>query len=239
MFHKILILNSLLLIQLIMKNLFVAVFILFVAVVQAQTVTKYSPKDLESWQSLGAGLGYVTHNQFMMEEVEGSIGFMIFSPEKYNDVVLRYEVMTMNPATVLVALLNASDMGNSIGLTISDDNKGSFGFWTKEAEDYMFGFRVVAHNSTPFLRKHPATEGESTTIGLAEKDMMHSGWRHTVELGKKGKKLWLKIDDETVIDVTDEKPLDAGKISIRVRGTAVILGKSMIRNLEIIGEPVK
>ena len=222
-----------------MKTLLMAVLVLFVHVVQGQTVTKYSANDLESWQSLGAGKGYVTHNQFMMEEVEESIGFMIFSPEKYKDVIFRYEVMTMNPATVLVALLNASDMGVSTGLTIADDNKGSFGYWTKEAEDYMFGFRVMAHNSTPFLRKHPKTDGESTTIGLAEKDVMHSGWRHTVECGKKGSNIWLKIDGETLINIMDEKPLDAGKIAIRVRGTAGILGKSMIRNLEIIGEPVK
>ncbi len=218
----------------------ITVFLMFfVFGIQAQTVTKYSPKDLESWQRLGDGKGYVTHGQFMMEEVEGSIGFMIFSPEKYNDVVLRYEVMTMNPATVLVALLNASDKGKSTDLIIADDNKGSFGHWTKEAEDYMFGFRVMAHNSTPFLRKHPAPEDGKSGIGLAEKDVMQSGWRHTVEIGKKGSKLWLKIDGETLIDVTDDKPLDAGKISIRVRGTAGILGKSMIRNLEIIGEPVK
>src|SRR5660397_62527 len=108
-----------------MKTLFMAVLVLFVGVVQAQTVTKYSPKDLESWQSLGDGLGYVTHSQFMMEEVEGSIGFMIFSPEKYKDVILRYEVMTMNPATVLVAILNASDKGESTNLTITEENKGS------------------------------------------------------------------------------------------------------------------
>ena len=222
-----------------MKTLFVAVLVLFVYVAQGQTVTKYSAKDLESWQSLGDGKAYVTHSQFMMEEVEGSIGFMIFSPEKYKDVIFRYEVMTMNPATVLVALLNASDMGNSTGLTISDDNKGSFGYWTKEAEDYMFGFRVMAHNSTPFLRKHPAIDGASTTIGLAEKDVMHSGWRHTVEMGKKGSNIWLKIDGETLINVMDDKPLDAGKIAIRVRGSAGILGKSMIRNLEIIGDPVR
>lgn len=222
-----------------MKTLFMAVLVLFVGVVQAQTVTKYSPKDLKSWQSLGDGLGYVTHSQFMMEEVEGSIGFMIFSPEKYKDVVLRYEVMTMNPATVLVAVLNASDKGNSTDLTISNDNKGSFGFWTKEVEDYMFGFRVVAHNSTPFLRKHPVVDGGDGIIGLTEKDVMHSGWRHLVECGKKGTKVWLKIDGETIIDVTDDKPLEAGKIAIRVRGTGSDLGKSMIRNLEIIGEPVR
>ena len=222
-----------------MKNLILVVLIFASATIQAQTVTKYSPNELESWQSLGDGLGYVTHGQFMMEEVEGSIGFMVFSPEKYNDVILRYEVMTMNPATVLVALLNASDIGSSSNLTITDDNKGNFGFWTKEAEDYMFGFRVVAHNSTPFLRKHPATDGVNSTIGLAEKDMMHSGWRHLVECGKKGNNVWLKIDGETIIDVTDEKPLKAGRISIRVRGTGSDLGKSMIRNLEIIGEPVR
>ncbi|NOR74885.1 MAG: DUF1080 domain-containing protein [Draconibacterium sp.] len=221
-------------------RIIITVFLMFfIFGIQAQTVTKYSPKDLESWQSLGDGKGYVTHGQFMMEEVDGSIGFMIFSPEKYNDVILRYEVMTMNPATVLVALLNASDKGNSTDLIITDDNKGSFGHWTKEAEDYMFGFRVMAHNSTPFLRKHPAPEGGKSGIGLAEKNVMQSGWRHTVEIGKKGSRLWLKIDGETLIDVTDNKPLDAGKISLRVRGTAGILGKSMIRNLEIIGEPVK
>ncbi len=212
---------------------------LFVLVINAQTVTKYSPKDLESWQTLGDGKGYVTHGQFMMEEVEGSIGFMIFSPKKYGDVILRYEVMTMNPATVLVALLNASDIGISTNLSIGDDNRGSFGFWTKEVEDYMFGFRVMAHNSTPFLRKHPVTEGVKSEIGLAEKNVMKSGWRHLVEMGKKGSKLWLKIDGEMLIVVTDDKPLDAGKIAIRVRGTAGILGKSMIRNLEIIGEPVE
>jgi hypothetical protein len=222
-----------------MKNLVVVLLVMIAAGLQAQTITKYSPKDLESWQSLGEGKGYVTHNQFMMEEVEESIGFMIFSPEKYEDVVLRYEVMTMNPATVLVAILNASDKGKSTDLTIGDDNKGSFGFWTKEVEDYMFGFRVMAHNSTPFLRKHPAAEGKSTTIGLATKDVMHSGWRHTVECGKKGSKIWLKIDGETLIDVIDDQPLDAGQIAIRVRGTAGDLGKSMIRNLEIIGGPVR
>ena len=219
----------------------IATIILFFTVfgIQAQTVKIYSPNDLEKWQSLGEGKGYVTHGQYYMEEVDGSLGFMIFSPEKYTDVVLRYEVMTMNAATVLVAILNASDLGPSTDLTISNDNKGSFGFWIKEVEDYMFGYRVMAHNSTPFLRKHPAPEGGESGIGLAEKDVMHAGWRHTVECGKKGSRLWLKIDDETVIDVSDDKPLEAGKISIRVRGTAGDVGKCMIRNLEIVGEPVK
>ena len=222
-----------------MKYLIVFALVVLSLSAFSQTTTKYSPKDLESWQSLGDGKAYVTHKQFMMEEVEGSIGFMIFSPEAYKDVILRYEVMTMNPATVLVALLNASDIGSSSELTIGNDNKGSFGFWTKEVEDYMFGFRVMAHNSTPFLRKHPAPKGGNSGIGLADKNVIHSGWRHTVECGKKGSQIWLKIDGETLIDVTDNKPLEAGKIAIRVRGTAGVLGKSMIRNLEIIGEPVK
>ncbi len=222
-----------------MKNIITLFLAVLTVSAFAQKSTKYSPADLEDWQTLGDGKAYATHGQFMMEEVEGSIGFMIFSPEKYEDVVLRYEVMTMNPATVLVALLNASAVGENTDLLIEDDNRGSFGFWANEAQDYMFGFRVMAHNSTPFLRKHPAPEGESAGIGLAEKHVMHSGWRHTVECGKKGSRLWLKIDGETLIDVSDEQPLGAGTIALRVRGTGSDLGKSMIRNLEIIGEPVK
>jgi hypothetical protein len=174
-----------------------------------------------------------------MEEVEGSLGFMVFSPEKYKDVILRYEVMTMNPATVLVAILNASDLGSSTDLTLTDDNKGSFGFWTKDAEDYMFGFRVMPHNSTPFIRKFPAEDGGNGNIGLAKKDVIQPGWRYLVECGRKGTKLWLNIDGETIIETTDNKPLEAGKIALRVRGTGNDLGKCMIRNLEIIGEPFK
>jgi hypothetical protein len=220
-------------------KLILSVFLVLLSSGVFSQVQKYSPKDLESWQTLGDGKGYSTHGQFMMEEVEGSVGFMIFSPEKYKDVILRYEVMTMNPATVLVAILNASDLGSSSELTIKDDNRGSFGFWTKEVEDYMFGFRVMAHNSTPFLRKHPAPENGNSEIGLAEKHVIQSGWRHVVECGKKGTKLWLKIDEETLFEVEDDSPIGAGKIAIRVRGTGSDLGKSMIRNLEIIGKPVK
>lgn len=222
-----------------MKNYLTLLLAVLTVSTFAQTSKKYAPADLESWSTLGDGKAYATHGQLMMEEVEGSVGFMIFSPEKYEDVVLRYEVMTMNPATVLVVLLNASEIGENTNLNLRDDNRGSFGFWTTEAQDYMFGFRVMAHNSTPFLRKYPAPDGKSSGIGLAEKDVMHSGWRHTVECGKKGSRLWLKIDGETLIDVSDEQPLGAGKIALRVRGTGSDLGKSMILNLEIIGEPTK
>ena len=216
-----------------MKPLFTVLLIALNLFAFAQVDT-YSPKDMESWQSIGQGNGFVTHGQFFMEEVEGSKGFMLFSPHKYEDVVLRYEVMTLNAATVLVAILNASDKGESTALTLNE-NSDNFGFWTTEVEDYMFGFRVMAHNSTPFLRKHPATNGESAQIALADKNMMRNGWRHQVECGKKGNKLWLKIDGETLFEVNDDKPLKAGKIAIRVRGTANELGKCMIRNLEIEG----
>lgn len=220
-----------------MKTTVLLLFVLFVTNVFAQTAT-FSPNELEGWQKIGIGEAMVTHGQFYMAEKEGSKGFMILSPDKYEDVVLRYEVMTLNPATVLVAILNASDIGESAELTLTK-NSDSFGFWTKELEDYMFGFRVMAHNTTPFIRKHPAAEGSNGIIGLAAKDVMLSGWRHVVECGKKGNNVWLKIDNETIIDVTDEQPVQAGRIAIRVRGTADELGKCLIRNLEITGNSVK
>jgi len=216
----------------------ILIYLLFPTIVAVAQTNKLAPADLESWQSVGKGNGFATHGQFFMEEVEGSVGFMLLSPDKYKDVVLRYEVMTLNPATALVAILNASDIGASGELSINE-NSDNFGFWANEVENYMFGFRVMAHNSTPFLRKHPAKDGNNSQIGLAEKDVMHSGWRYTVECGKKGKRIWLKIDDEILIDVEDAQPLEAGKIAIRVRGTGSEFGKCMIRNLEIEGNPVK
>ena len=220
-----------------MKTTLILIFLFFSAFAESQT-KKITPQELATWQQIGKGQGMVTHGQFYMAEYTESKGFMVLSPEKYEDVVLRYEVMTLNPATVLVAILNASDIGSSTNLGIAN-NSDNFGFWTKEVEDYMFGFRVMAHNTTPFIRKHPATNDNKGIIGLAQRDYIRSGWRHWVECGKKGKKVWLKIDGETVIDVVDDKPLGAGKIAIRVRGTADELGKSLIRNLEIIGEPLK
>ncbi|MCY1723109.1 hypothetical protein OU798_22365 [Prolixibacteraceae bacterium Z1-6] len=219
-----------------MKEIAIVCLLLISAQLFAQT-KEYSLEEIERWQTVGRGNGYVTHGQFFMEEVEGSKGFMLLSSRKYKDVVLRYEVMTLNPATVLVAILNASDIGDSSELTITG-NSDSFGFWASEVEDYMFGFRVMAHNSTPFLRKYPIESGKNNQIGLAEKDVMHSGWRHQVECGKKGNRLWLKIDGVILIDVEDEEPLNTGKIAIRVRGTASELGKCMIRNMEIEGEEV-
>lgn len=221
-----------------MKNLFTLVLIWTTSMAFAQNIAKYSPKELQKWQAVGMGNAVVTHGQLLMEETADSKGFMLVSPDSYKDVVLRYEVMTLNPATVLVALLNASDIGSSTELSLPEGSD-RFGFWTKEVEDYMFAFRVQAHNSTPFLRKHPQRDGVDTQIGLADKDVMHSGWRHTVECGRKGERLWLKIDNEIIIDTQDKDALGAGKIAVRVRGTASELGKCMIRNLEIEGEPIK
>lgn len=223
-----------------MKTYLTVLMQVIVCALFAQPIDKeqfFSPNDLESWLRVGDGNAFVTHGQFYMEEVENSKGFMILSPDKYENLILRYEVMTLNPATVLVAILNASDPGESTDLTLADDYDGNFGFWTREAEDYMFGFRVMAHNTTPFIRKHPVTQGKGI-IGLAKKDVMHSGWRHLVECGKEGGRIWLKIDNEVIIDAVDPEPLHAGRIAVRVRGTAKELGKCMIRNLVIEGEKV-
>ena len=202
----------------------------------SQTITKLSHADMEKWQSVGDGKVTVVAGQLFMEEIEGSVGFAVISPGVYGDIVLRFEIMTLNPATVMGALLNISDIGDSENLTISNGNKGAFGFFTKEIENYIFGFREMAHNSMPFIRKSPVAGTESGILGLADHEPMQSGWRYLVECGKKGTNLWLKIDGKSIIEVTDNQPLQKGKIGIRVRGTGSDLGKCMVRNIEIIGE---
>lgn len=216
-----------------MKNVLLIIVLFLSFTVKSQTTHKFLPADLVKWSTLGDGRASVIAGQLYMEETEGSVGFNILSPEIYGDVVLRFEIMTMNPATVMGALLNISDLGNSTNLTITEGNKGSFGFFTKEIENYFFGFREMAHNTMPFIRKSPVAGTDQGNLGLADHEPMQSGWRYLVECGKNGTRLWLKIDGKTIVDVTDDKPLDAGKIGIRVRGTGSDLGKCMIRNLEI------
>jgi len=222
-----------------MKNIVAIISVFIVLGLNAQTVTKISPADMEKLQTLGFGKGSVVSSQFYIEETEGSVGFAVISPEIYNDVVIRFEIMTMNAATVMGAILNISDNGSSTSLTIEDGNTGAFGFFTKEIENYIFGFREMAHNTMPFIRKSPVSGSETGILGLADHEPMQTGWRYLVECGKKGSKLWLKIDGETLIEVTDSNPLEAGKIAIRVRGTGSDLGKCMVRNLEIVGEVAK
>lgn len=197
--------------------------------------TKLTPEDLDQWSFYGQGTKMVeSHNMFFMKEAQQSQGVMLVSPESYGDnVVLKYEVMALTPATVCVAILSASNIGDDSQLTIPSDYDGAMQLWIDGVQSYFYAFRNAPHNYTPFIRKYPVAEGAKAALASYKENVMHSGLFHTIEMGRNDGKLWLKIDGKKILKTEDEKALSGGHIAFRIRGTAGEYAACLIRNVEI------
>ncbi|WP_372753453.1 hypothetical protein [Labilibaculum sp.] len=197
---------------------------------------KISPEDLFKWDFYGQGTKLVeSHNSFFMKEAKESNGVMIVSPESYSeDAVFQYDIMTLTPATVCVAILSASNPGKDTKLTIPKDYDGSMDLWINDVESYFYAFRNSPHNYTPFIRKYPVAEGEDPALVSLDKNIMLPGIFYTVEIGRKKDSLWLKIDGELVLETLDQNAFSGGHIAIRLRGTAGEYAACLIRDAELI-----
>ena len=104
--------------------------------------TKVSNAELLKWTFNGIGKVYdESGRQICLQEGENSLGVGLYSPLSYKgDVVMRYKVMPLNAATVLVNLLCMSDEGESLELTFPDGYDGSMGPILNK-EDYFIAFR--------------------------------------------------------------------------------------------------
>ncbi len=220
----------------ILKNTILLIAVLATTVLSAQT-TKLTPDDLNNWSFLGQGTKMVeSHNQFFMKEnPAGSNGVMLVSPDSYGENVgVKYDVMTLTPATVLVAILSASNPGEDASLTIPKDYDGSMSLWMNDVESYFYAFRNGPHNFTPFIRKYPCPEGQDPALVSLEKNFMHPGVYYSVEIGRKGNKIWLTVDGETILETIDNNAFGGGHFAFRIRGTAGEYAACLIRNVEII-----
>jgi hypothetical protein len=95
--------------------------------------TTFSPDELMTWIVLGKGKVERSGPSVAMQESNDSKGIMLVSPEAYSsDVVVRYKVMALTSATVLVALLSVSDVGETGDLSIPEDYDGSLGIFTRD-----------------------------------------------------------------------------------------------------------
>ena len=189
-----------------------------------------NPDELQNWKVLGKGKVEKLGSQVAMQESDDSKGIILVSPDVYNnDVVIRYKVMALTPATVLVVLLSVSDLDESLQLTVPENYDGSLGLFTQEKENYFFAFKNGPHNVTPFVRKSP----EGKTLGSASKNTMIAGVYYDIEVGKNQGKLWLKVDGEKLFQAEDKEPLKGGHIALRIRGTAGFKAGCLIKDLEI------
>jgi hypothetical protein len=208
----------------------VCCILLFIAVPGAVGAQPFTSDELLRWRALGLGTAIDPgHGTVQLSETSGSKGAVLLSSEAYGtDVVVKYRVMPLSAATVLVALLSYSDTEDGSHLTVPVYYDGSIGLWTRDRHGYFFAFHAAAHNGTPHIRRSPGGR-----LASAKNGPMRVGQWHQVEVGRRGNHLWLKIDGETVVEAKDDAAKEGGHVGFRIRGTGTGLASCLIADVVI------
>lgn len=187
---------------------------------------------LESWKLIGEGRLAKNHDQLLIGESENSKGVMLVSPKSYEgDVIFRYDVMVLQPATVMVTDL-ATRMANGEPLSFPEEYDGSVGYMFNNLSMYNFVYHNAAHNKAgPFLRRYPIPG--NVLLAPARRHFVFPGRYHSIEAGKEGSRLWLSVDGVPVVESVDEDPLMGGHLILRLRGTGFELASAQIRNVAV------
>jgi len=216
-----------------LKTKLMCISILLASVVSAEQIDTQT--IAEEWTSYGMGVVRYQNRMVFMKEAEETSGVGVMSPEAYGEnVVLRYELMPMTPASVCVAVLSASDNGDGQSLTFAEDYDGGIGMWTRDTLNYFFAFHNQAHDSKPFVRRF---QPEFVQFAVADDNVMHTGKFYTVEVGRKGAMLWLEVDGVRLFEAEDPSPLGGGHIGFRIRGIKGMQAACLIRNVSVTEAP--
>lgn len=215
-----------------MKYLLCLLASLFINSLSAQSI---SADSLANWNFYGLGVAKIDHNQVYLKENTNSVGVTLISPNKYSgNVIMRYRLMPLTAATVCVAMLNIHNQENH-DLKIPNYYNGYVQFWTKESSGYFFAFHNMAHNQPPFVRRCDLESGTNDKLQTAAKNALIQNIYYNIEVGKEENRVWLKVNDEIVLDVEDNKrSFRKGFLGLRVRGTGEELASCLIKDLEII-----
>ncbi|MFB6344550.1 MAG: hypothetical protein ABEK50_02080 [bacterium] len=194
----------------------------------------YGVQDLLKWTRRGQG--YVDDfrgEALQIAEQENSEGLILSSRESFGDrIVVRYRAFILTPGTVLVTMLSASNRADTRTLNIPVENRGGAGFWVNRTSNYFFAFHNAAHMKKPFVVRF--NRGDKTTISKAQDWHMDTGRWHTVEVGRWGDRVWLKIDGNLLFRGTDQDFSSGGHVVLRTRGTGLQQANYMVSDLRIL-----
>ena len=200
----------------------------------ARSSRDISPAELLDWQFLGDGEVRIAEfaEAVFMHESDDSQGVTLVSPEIYGDnVIVKYQVKPMTYESVCVFIMSASDKNTGGDYTVPDDYNGNFAFWTQQdIQNYAFAFHNGAHDRKPFVIRNPGMHA----LYESDRHFSREVW-HDIEIGRNGNTLWLNIDGESVINVTDANTvqLPGGRIGFRLRGTPGNPGAIQLKNVSI------
>ena len=199
------------------------------------TEVQMDTKELLRWRKWGAGEAFHIDEQLCIKEADQTQGIMLISPVAYSgDLVVRFKILALTPASVIAVILSASDQGiENKGLTLPENYDGNFGVWQRDKDNYFFAFKNAPHDKTPFLVKY-ADARPGIELGAASENHMIAGKYYAIEIGKEGSTLWMVIDNERVFEAKDDRnPLNMGHIALRIRGTAGFKGAALFKDFSL------
>ena len=213
-----------------MKKSFTTAVVLALLVHPASAGQTTNPFD--EWVLIGEGFSARVDDAVLLSEYPGSKGIMLISPDSYGaDVAIEFDIMPLNPESVLVAMIAASSSGNT--LSFPDNYDGSISYLLESVHGYFFAFHNAAHNRTPFVRQHPFTRGESQDIAAASENIMSQRWHHiAISVAEKGG-LQLRIDGVPILNAKTANPLGGGNVILRLRGTKSHTASALIKNFRL------
>lgn len=195
-----------------------------------------TPEELMSWQTFDKGRRTINGDELIVEEIEGSNGYFIISPEVLKDeFVLKYKVKALSSSTVLINLFSVTQEGNSetFELPPETSSPSEVWQWRTTMKHYNLTFNNKSHGTKPFFFKNKSPYALGFRERLPENIMETDKW-YSVEIGKKAGRVWFKLNDVFHFDIADCQPLKGGRLIFRISGTTgenVILAKAAYKDI--------
>lgn len=194
---------------------------------------------LDDWQFLGKGFTAQADGGVLLSEYPGSAGVMLINPDvRRCGTQLQFDVLPMNPESVLVVMMAASEPGPGKSLRLPASYDGSIGHLLNDTEAYFFAFHNAAHNRTPFVRKHPFDRATSADLATFPNNVLTTQWHEIEVVHSCDGSLRLAVDSNTIIEANDIELLQGGQIVLRLRGTKTHTAAALFRNVSISTVPV-
>lgn len=201
----------------------------------ASTERAYSPEEVSRWALVGVGSVQVDGGEkaVRLSEGKGSKGITLVSRESCGrDLVVRFAAKPLHAKGVNVVLLAVSDKQFGGLPSLPDKSDGAMDLWTTGSiSNYMAAFHTGFHQPNAYIRRNPG----GVLICEAQDVATAETW-YDVEVGRKGAKLWLKIDGALVCEGEDQAQDQpgAGAVGFRLRGPGDGTFGCLIRDVRII-----
>jgi hypothetical protein len=206
------------------------------AVAPAHKRIPLSVEDVARWQLLGIGDSAVEGDVLRLKEGAGSKGVVLLSPMECSaSCTLRFRVKPESHQGVTAVLLSVSPRtGKELRFPARYD--GNLELWQNAAStlrSYLIAFHTAFHQPKAFIQRTPGAVELRSAPDVARDEVWYA-----IETGRAGRRVWLKVDGEVVIEATDvDQQLPGGRVGLRLRGPGDGSFSALFRDFELYDWP--